>query len=156
MRQGSEDYPAIVGRAVSNISADAINLWPFYVVPKLESWASPAGRIVLVGDAAHAIPPTAGQGVNQAFEDVFTFAKVLGKLNGQETSRLQSALRGWQNHRQGRVERVLELNAQLNQRRIPGAQNVQVDGSKAFDMGWLYDIDFDDVVKQIIDDARVA
>ncbi|KAH8170209.1 FAD binding domain-containing protein [Sarocladium implicatum] len=150
LRQGSEEYPALVGRAVSHISPDAINLWPFYVVPKLDSWTSQAGRVVLVGDAAHAIPPTAGQGVNQAFEDVFTFASVLGKVGGEEAGRVKAVLGGWQRHRQGRVEKVLELNARLNQRRLPGAQNVSEDDEEGFDMGWLYDLDFEEVVKEIV------
>lgn len=61
LRKGSEDYPAIVGRAVSNIPITVLNLWPFYAIPKLPSWSSEAGRLLILGAAAHAIPPTAGQ-----------------------------------------------------------------------------------------------
>lgn len=52
----------------------SFNIWPFHTVPKLDSWASEKGRVIISGDAAHAIPPTAGQGANQAFEDNFSLA----------------------------------------------------------------------------------
>ena len=34
------------------------------------------GRVVLLGDSAHAIVPFFGQGMNCGFEDVFEFIKV--------------------------------------------------------------------------------
>jgi len=49
--------------------------WPVYELPVLERWHE--GRVVLVGDAAHALPPNQGQGVSQAFEDVFVLARVI-------------------------------------------------------------------------------
>lgn len=36
--------------------------------------------IVLIGDAAHAIDPTTGQGASQALEDPQTFALLLAEL----------------------------------------------------------------------------
>jgi len=37
--------------------------------------------LVILGDAAHAIPPSAGQGINQAFEDAYIFALLLGQVD---------------------------------------------------------------------------
>lgn len=44
---------------------------PRYVVPRIPTWTTPSGsgRIILLGDAAHAMPPDSGQGVSCAVED---------------------------------------------------------------------------------------
>lgn len=109
LREGEEDFPEIVQSAVSNFPLHQINLWPFYVIPKLDTWASKHSRVVILGDAVHAIPPTAGQGVNQAFEDVYTYALVLAKSQ----QNLERGLRIRQQGRQERVDRVLDLKSGL-------------------------------------------
>lgn len=38
------------------------------------------GRVVLLGDAAHAIVPFFGQGMNCGFEDVYHFIRVINLL----------------------------------------------------------------------------
>ncbi|KAM0255939.1 hypothetical protein ACHAQJ_005341 [Trichoderma viride] len=152
LREGSADFPAIVANAVTDIPLKGINLWPFYLVPKLDTWAK--GRVVILGDAAHAIPPTAGQGVNQAFEDVYTFAGIVAKVQQQKQSeddkedavRIGKALKNWQLGRQARVDRVLDLNDKLNKRRMPDA--VEAGVFEPFDLDWLYGVDFDQMVAE--------
>lgn len=61
--------PRIISRTTEFFS------WPVYELPVLANWVR--GNIALVGDAAHALPPNQGQGVSQAFEDVFVLAKVV-------------------------------------------------------------------------------
>ncbi|KAL7814987.1 hypothetical protein V8C44DRAFT_363381 [Trichoderma aethiopicum] len=152
LRQGSQDFPPIVANAVSDIPLEGINLWPFYLVPKLDTWTK--GRVVILGDAAHAIPPTAGQGVNQAFEDVYTFAGVLAKLREQcqflegegDAVRMGAALKKWQLGRQARVDKVLELNDRLNKRRLPDAG--EAGDLEPFDLDWLYGVDFEESIAE--------
>ncbi|KAJ5766771.1 uncharacterized protein N7511_004387 [Penicillium nucicola] len=152
LRQGAEDFPQVVQDAVSNIPLDKINLWPFYVVPKLDTWTSRHSRVVILGDAAHAIPPTAGQGINQAFEDVYTFAVMLARCTSLE---LERGLKIWQSGRQARIDRILELNAQIDARRMPSDPalgNVEID-NQPFDLEWLYSPDFDVMAEEWLEEA---
>ncbi|MBC3194334.1 FAD-dependent monooxygenase [Pseudonocardia sp. C8] len=49
--------------------------WPLYTLPPLSRWT--AGRVVLLGDAAHTMLPHQGQGANQAIEDAAVLADLL-------------------------------------------------------------------------------
>jgi p-hydroxybenzoate 3-monooxygenase len=46
------------------------------------------GRIALVGDAAHTVPPTGAKGMNLAIADVVLLAEALGALLGENDQRL--------------------------------------------------------------------
>jgi salicylate hydroxylase len=49
--------------------------WGLFTRPLTDKWGF--GRIQLIGDAAHAMLPNAGQGACQAFEDAYTLARWL-------------------------------------------------------------------------------
>jgi 2-polyprenyl-6-methoxyphenol hydroxylase-like FAD-dependent oxidoreductase len=141
-------FPEFVLNAVSKIDPAKVNKWPFFIVPKLDKWASDTRRVLIVGDAAHAIPPSAGQGINQAFEDVYILALLLGKAD-QITS-MQDALSFWQTYRQERVDKILELNKHIDLRRMPSDDSVVGADSgfarEEFDLTWLYKPDFQKTV----------
>ena len=52
--------------------------WGLFLRPPTENWGR--GRIQLIGDAAHAMLPNAGQGAAQAFEDAYILARWLAAL----------------------------------------------------------------------------
>jgi len=56
--------------------------WPLYSQPPLRRWSR--GRVVLIGDAAHAMLPHHGQGANQAIEDAIVLADCLTGAPGGE------------------------------------------------------------------------
>ncbi|RFU32811.1 hypothetical protein B7463_g3495, partial [Scytalidium lignicola] len=145
LRQDTEHFPEIVQNAVSDIPRDKFNVWPYYIVPKLERWASEKRRVIILGDAAHAIPPSAGQGINQAFEDVYIFSLLLGQV---DKVTMQDALSFWQEYRQRRVDKVLELNHQIELRRMPKEEldKMPAGSMKEIELSWLYQADFKDDV----------
>ncbi len=51
--------------------------WPPYMIPDLPTWHT--DRVLLIGDAAHCIPPYSGQGAAQAFEDAGYLARLLSE-----------------------------------------------------------------------------
>ena len=61
-----------------------------------ESWTSPAGRVVQVGDSAHSFLPSSGNGASQAMEDAITLATCLqlgGKSNISSATKVYNNLR---------------------------------------------------------------
>jgi acetylornithine deacetylase/succinyl-diaminopimelate desuccinylase-like protein len=45
------------------------------------SWSSTSGRVVVMGDAAHAMAPFLGQGANQALQDAYQIALEIQTLS---------------------------------------------------------------------------
>lgn len=90
---------------------------------------------MILGDAAHAIPPSAGQDINQAFEDMYTYALIVAKC---DKDFFDKALHTWQQGRQERVDKVLALNARIDKRRMP----------KPFELEWLFKPDFNEMVDE--------
>lgn len=118
--QNKESWPELIQSAIEIIDKDKVNTWPYYAVPRLEKWASPSGQVIILGDAAHAVPPNSGQGVNQAFEDAWMLALLLKNLsNGVES---EKALQFWHGWRQERVDRILDLTNAMNNKRLPLAE----------------------------------
>lgn len=148
LRQNLQDWPDIVQSALENLEVDTFYIWPYHTVPRLDSWMSPSRRVILSGDAAHAIPPTVGQGANQAFEDAYSLALILSKLGPK--LQLQNALDYWQSFRQERIDKILDLTAKMNQRRLPTAAQGKAAETKTLGgvknaedsknrMKWLYE-----------------
>jgi 2-polyprenyl-6-methoxyphenol hydroxylase-like FAD-dependent oxidoreductase len=57
----------------------SVKFYPIYKLPTGRPWFR--GRCLIMGDAAHAMPPHASQGVSMALEDVFLFSKLLKSEN---------------------------------------------------------------------------
>ena len=74
--------------------------WVTYDMPSVPTWHN--GRMVTVGDAAHAVSPSAGQGASMAIEDAVILAQCLRDLPD-----IPQALTRYERLRRGRVERVV-------------------------------------------------
>ncbi|THY76018.1 FAD/NAD(P)-binding domain-containing protein [Aureobasidium pullulans] len=147
LREGSEVFGDIAVSATSDIPHAHINIWPFYIIPKLDSWSSTHRRVLLVGDSAHAIPPSSGQGISQAVEDVVMLAMLLGRGRSEKKD-----LGWWQEFRQARLQDILLLNARIDKRRLPkitGSDEAD-DAEQGFDLDWLYGLDVVSVVEEYV------
>lgn len=72
-----EDVKGTWGVAMREIvdATTVVKFYPIYKLPLGGAWSK--GRCLLLGDAAHAMPPHAGQGVSMALEDAFLLARML-------------------------------------------------------------------------------
>ncbi|KAH7169333.1 hypothetical protein DER46DRAFT_624548 [Fusarium sp. MPI-SDFR-AT-0072] len=94
---------------------ESLLCWPFYAMPKLHSWSSSSGNVVMIGDAAHAMPASSGQGVNQTLEDAFSLANILSYEWNDEA--WPSVLITWQSWRQNKIDRIHEMMRGTNMMR---------------------------------------
>lgn len=79
------------------------------------------GRVALLGDAAHAMNPTDGQGGSQAFEDVVVLLRILRQAQ-QDGLSIADALRKFESTRLPRVKRIHDDQAARLQMRYRGEE----------------------------------
>ncbi|KAJ5683308.1 hypothetical protein N7462_006473 [Penicillium macrosclerotiorum] len=99
-------------------SLNVENMYPTWTMPPLPTWERDG--VVLVGDAAHALPPSSGQGSSQALEDVEAFTLLLSHhlqredfIQGAMTTKvlkgcIKEAARQYMALRQPRVNEILK------------------------------------------------
>ena len=89
-----------------------IGRWPSYDMPSLPTWHE--GPVCLVGDAAHATLPSAGQGASMALEDAIMLAKCLRDLPDAER-----AFAAFEALRKDRVEELVKAARRNGSRKSP-------------------------------------
>jgi FAD-dependent urate hydroxylase len=84
-----------------------------YDIPPATTWHGE--RTVVIGDAAHAVSPSTGQGVSLAFEDAVVLAQCL-----RDHDRPAEALAAYERLRRGRVERIAAWGAKMGSTKTTG------------------------------------
>lgn len=99
------DDPAWI-RDVIRATPAVLGPWPLYDLRDLPRWSK--GRVCLIGDAAHAMSPSAGQGASLAMEDAMALAMCLRDVDDP-----LRALETYERLRRPRVE-AIALQARRN------------------------------------------
>ena len=111
LRSTFAGYPAPARQAITSALAEPSSLYHSPVEEvRLESW--PQGRVVLIGDAAHATAPVWAQGAALAAEDALVLAELLA--SGQDWASVGAA---FERRRRDRVEHVQRMTDRLSPRR---------------------------------------
>jgi FAD-dependent urate hydroxylase len=132
-----------------------IGATPIHDLPSIPRWQR--GRAVLVGDAAHAVSPSAGQGASLAVEDALMLARCL-----RDVAPPGSALERYEALRRPRAERIVAAGRQrgaykapanraalwLRDRLMPLVLRYLATEER---MAWIYDyrIDWDEPVARV-------
>ncbi|MER5265477.1 FAD-dependent oxidoreductase [Actinosynnema sp. NPDC002837] len=82
------------------------------------------GRVVLVGDAAHACPPTLAQGAAMSLEDALVLAELLSTRDSWD----DAVLTEYRDRRYPRVREVVDASVQLGQWLLDGVRDADVPG----------------------------
>jgi 2-polyprenyl-6-methoxyphenol hydroxylase-like FAD-dependent oxidoreductase len=86
---------------------------PIHTIPHLRRWHT--GRMIAVGDAAHAPSPTSGQGASLSIEDAVLLATAL-----RDIQPASAAFAHFETVRRPRVEKIIKAAARINNSKAPG------------------------------------
>ncbi len=98
LHEGDPAWIAEVVRATDHV----LGPWPLHDLLALPRWHD--GRVCLLGDAAHATTPSAGQGASLAIEDGLALARCLRDVDDPA-----AAFAAFQRSRQARVDEVIRI-----------------------------------------------
>lgn len=124
-------------------SVDGFTAWPLKAAPGARPWRHLDDRLILIGDAAHAMLPYAAQGAAMAIEDAAVLAAHLDRA-----ANLTGALRGYEIERRPRIDKVrsrvgfhrfvyhLPFPLSLGRNAVLASRSA---ASLAGDLAWLYD-----------------
>jgi 2-methyl-3-hydroxypyridine 5-carboxylic acid dioxygenase len=99
-RPWQESYP-LLARAIAGVADEP--RFDFYERVRLKRWST--GRVAVVGDAAHAMPPTLGQGAGTAMSNALSLAVHL-----DSTDDVATALRNWEATARVETDRVQQVS----------------------------------------------
>jgi 2-polyprenyl-6-methoxyphenol hydroxylase-like FAD-dependent oxidoreductase len=102
----------LVGRIITN-STGEIGAYPVHDIPTSPVWHR--GPVALIGDAAHATSPSAGQGASMAIEDAVTLARCL-----RDIPDITRAFGTYESLRRDRVEKVVAYSKTISNSKAAG------------------------------------
>jgi hypothetical protein len=96
-----------------------------YTTPPLPTFSKHNGRLILLGDSAHALQPSSGQGACQALEDAESYAMLLGhdfssstswppaQFTARQSSSLQQTATAFDQLRMPRIRKIYERSQKV-------------------------------------------
>ena len=100
----------VIQRIVAEAHIDQV--YPTWTTPELPTWTL-NDNVVLLGDAAHALQSSSGQGVSQALEDAQVLSTVLAHFIHQDGWRTDLALKKYVDIRKPRIDRIVARSKQM-------------------------------------------
>lgn len=108
------DHDSAQVRSILQATEHSLGAWPVYDMPDLESWNT--NRVCLIGDAAHAVSPSSGQGASLAIEDAAVLASWIASATNPA-----DAFAAFTRERKARVHKIAKFGRQIGDRKISSA-----------------------------------
>ena len=109
MRATYADFGPVIRKIIGKVT-NCLR-WTLADLPLLQSWLSKSGKVVLIGDAAHAMVPFLAQGASMSIEDGACLAECLGPV--ETPGEVPRYLRVFEKLRKPRGERI-QLGSRSN------------------------------------------
>lgn len=121
-------------RVISNIPEGSILEWKLCDIAPMDTWLLPGEKVVLIGDAAHAMLPSAAQGAGMGIEDGAALAEILSRA--RDYSEIPHCLKAFERLRLPRCTQVVDTGRQ-NAKKWHAKGEVK--GGTVTDAMWDYD-----------------
>lgn len=102
MRSMYADFDPVIRKIIAKVNSCL--KWTLADLPPLKSWSSKTGKVVLIGDAAHATVPFLAQGASMSIEDGACLAECLNRV--QEVADIPHYLLAFERLRKARCEQI--------------------------------------------------
>ncbi|KAH9207896.1 hypothetical protein DL95DRAFT_373775 [Leptodontidium sp. 2 PMI_412] len=125
--------PKLVG-ILKKLPKDGVLEWKLCDLEPMKSWLFPGAKIVLIGDASHAMLPSSAQGAGMGIEDGAAIAELLARAESK--SQIPAVLKTFQNLRLPRTTFV----ADSGRRNAKKWHEKDAKGGTVTDDMWNYDV----------------
>ncbi|THU97638.1 FAD/NAD(P)-binding domain-containing protein [Dendrothele bispora CBS 962.96] len=125
---------------------------PRYFTPNLPHWtslyglsktgsdgaATGSGRIILLGDSVHSMPPDGAQGVSCAVEDALALALILKRSPELTSETIKKVAKAYEDIRKPRVDKILaEAKGRADRKRGISYLTLKIREAAMYIMSWL-------------------
>lgn len=109
--------PEILRKTMLATPKDKLLDWKIMWRDSQPNWASPQGRVIQLGDAAHTFVPSSGNGANQAMEDATSLASCL-QLAGKDDIPLALRVHNLLRFERVSCTQITGFQAQINRNNV--------------------------------------
>jgi salicylate hydroxylase len=121
-------------RVLERLPKDSLLEWKLCDLEPMETWLFPGGKIALLGDASHAMLPSAAQGAGMGIEDGGAIAELLTRAKHRD--QIPLVLKAFENLRLPRCTYIVDSGRQNAKK----WHTENAKGGTVTDSMWEYDV----------------
>ncbi|KAL6401289.1 hypothetical protein AUP68_15157 [Ilyonectria robusta] len=132
-----KDWDPCLVKVLKELPDDSTLEWRLCDMEPMDSWVFPGGKISLMGDACHAVLPSAAQGAGMGMEDGVAVAEFLART--ESISQIPQALKAYQELRPPRCEAIM-TGARGDAKKWQGRSGAPPKAGVSSEWSWEYDV----------------